>query len=394
MAKSKKAQDRNPHKIENVHPQGPEEEGGTFKETANEPHPSATDPIHPPVGDETDPQRAANGTKSADHSSDSKERTSPDSIERQDGDHDEGHGEEYYYNGSAHQDDQPGEESAKKSADAPKDSSPSPKNGSTRGGGGNNGDDDGDGEIEDGNPEKKMPFLDHLEELRWTLMRSLIAVVIGSIICFIFNEKIIQALRWVAPPDMNLVILAPTEGFMISVKVALFAGLVLALPFVAYEFWRFIVPGLLSKEKKLVPPIVFFTVLCFILGAAFSYFLILRYALKFLLNFQEQTENMIAIGKYLGFVVTLILVFGIVFELPVMSFFLSRIGLLTPDFLRTKRRYGIVIIFIVAALLTPPDVMTQLMLAVPLIVLYEISIWVSAMAVKKKEQKEAEDLAG
>ncbi|MBN1562152.1 twin-arginine translocase subunit TatC [candidate division KSB1 bacterium] len=239
-----------------------------------------------------------------------------------------------------------------------------------------------------------MPFLDHLEELRWTLMRSLIAVVIGSIICFIFNEKIIQALRWVAPPDMNLVILAPTEGFMISVKVALFAGLVLALPFVAYEFWRFIVPGLLSKEKKLVPPIVFFTVLCFILGAAFSYFLILRYALKFLLNFQEQTENMIAIGKYLGFVVTLILVFGIVFELPVMSFFLSRIGLLTPDFLRTKRRYGIVIIFIVAALLTPPDVMTQLMLAVPLIVLYEISIWVSAMAVKKKEQKEAEDLAG
>ena len=207
-------------------------------------------------------------------------------------------------------------------------------------------------------------------------------------------KKIIAALRWVAPSNMRLVILAPTEGFMISVKVALFSGLVLALPVVAYEFWKFIVPGLLAKEKKLVPPIVFFTVLCFVTGGAFSYFVILRFALKFLLNFQEHTENMIAIGKYLGFVVTLILVFGVVFELPVLSFFLSKIGLLTPDFLRSKRRYGIVVIFIAAAVLTPPDVMTQLMLAGPLIVLYEISIWVSAIAVKKREQDEDEDLAG
>ncbi|MBN1465588.1 twin-arginine translocase subunit TatC [candidate division KSB1 bacterium] len=260
-------------------------------------------------------------------------------------------------------------------------------------GGGKNGDDDDDDEIEGENTEKKMPFLDHLEELRWTLLRSLLAIIIGAIICFIFNEKIIQALRWVAPSNMNLVILAPTEGFMISVKVAMFAGLVLALPFVAYEFWKFIVPGLLAKEKKLVPPIVFFTVLCFLVGGAFAYFLILRFALQFLLNFQEHTENMIAIGKYLGFVVTLILVFGVVFELPVLSFFLSKIGLLTPEFLRTKRRYGIVVIFIAAALLTPPDVMTQLMLAGPLIILYEISIWVSAAAVKKNKEQEDEDLS-
>ena len=137
--------------------------------------------------------------------------------------------------------------------------------------------------------------------------------------------------------------------------------------------------------------LLIFTVICFVAGGTFAYFIILRFALKFLLNFQEHTQNMIAIGKYLGFVVTLILVFGVVFELPVLSFFLSKIGLLTPDFLRSKRRYGIVTIFILAAMLTPPDIMTQLMLAGPLILLYEISIWVSAMVVRKKETEEEND---
>ncbi|MBN1480593.1 twin-arginine translocase subunit TatC [candidate division KSB1 bacterium] len=237
-----------------------------------------------------------------------------------------------------------------------------------------------------------MPFLDHLEELRWTIIRSLIAIFVGAIICFFFNERIIAVLKAVAPSGkMTLVILGPTDDFVIAIKVAMFAGLVLALPFVAYEFWKFIVPGLLAREKKLVPPIVFFTVLCFVSGGVFAYFVILRFALHFLLTFSDQTVNMIAINKYLGFVVTIILVFGVVFELPVLSFFLSKIGLLTPDFLRSKRRYGIVIIFILAAMLTPPDVMTQLLLAGPLIVLYEISIWVSAAVVRKKKEMEQED---
>lgn len=236
--------------------------------------------------------------------------------------------------------------------------------------------------------EKKMPFLDHLEELRWTLMRSLIAIFVGAILCFVFSKQIVNFLRFPSPADMKLIYLSPTEGFMIYIKVAIFSGLVVALPYVAYEFWKFVVPGLLAKERKLVPPIVFFTVLCFFIGGAFAYFVIIPFAMRFLLGFQsENLEATITIGKYLGFVVTLILVFGVVFELPVLSFFLSKIGLLTPDFLRSKRRYGIVTIFIAAAVLTPPDIMTQLMLAFPLIALYEISVFVSA-AVAKKKQKE------
>jgi len=240
--------------------------------------------------------------------------------------------------------------------------------------------------------EKKMPFLDHLEELRWTLMRSLLAIFLGAVISFIFSKQIVDFLRFPGPDDLKLIYLSPTEGFMIYIKVSLFSGLVVAMPYVAYEFWKFVVPGLLEKERKLVPPIVFFTVLCFLIGGSFAYLVIIPFAMNFLLGFQtEYLEATITIGKYLGFVVTLILVFGAVFELPVLSLFLSKIGLLTPEFLRSKRRYGIVTIFIAAALLTPPDIMTQVMLAFPLVALYEISILVSAAVAKQKDKEENED---
>ena len=257
--------------------------------------------------------------------------------------------------------------------------------------GGENSDesDEESSEVEEG--EKKMPFLEHLEELRWTLLRSLLAVFLGAIISFVFSKQIVNFLRLPGPEDMKLIYLSPTEGFMIYIKVSIFSGLVVALPYVAYEFWRFVVPGLLSKERKLVPPIVFFTVFCFLLGGSFAYLVIIPFALNFLLGFQTAyLEATITIGKYLGFVVTLILVFGVVFELPVLSFFLSKIGLLTPEFLRSKRRYGIVSIVIIAALLTPPDIVTQIMLAIPLIILYEISIFVSAAVVKKKIKEESD----
>ena len=215
------------------------------------------------------------------------------------------------------------------------------------------------------NTEKKMPFLDHLEELRWTILKSLIAVVIGAIGSYVFSRQIVEFLRRPGPEGMKLIFLGPTEGFMIYIKVSIFAGLVLALPYVFYQFWKFIVPGLLQKEKRIVPLIAFFTTICFLTGAAFAYFVIIPFGLKFLLSFQTDfLEATITIGKYLGFVVTLILIFGVVFELPVLSFFLTKIGILTPEFLRSKRRYGIVIIFIMAAVLTPPDIFTQLMLEI------------------------------
>jgi sec-independent protein translocase protein TatC len=237
-------------------------------------------------------------------------------------------------------------------------------------------------------PEKRMPFLDHLEELRWTLVRSLLAVAVGAIVAYIYSKEIVDFLHRPAP-DVKLIFLSPTGAFMTYIKVAIYAGLVFSLPYVAWEFWRFIVPGLLSKERRLVPPIVFFTVLCFLLGAAFAYYVIIPFGLQFLIGgFQTDylTAN-ITINDYLGFVVTMILVFGVVFELPVLAYFLSLIGLLTPEFLRSKRRYGIVVIFIVAAILTPPDAFTQCMLALPLLVLYEISIWVSAGVRKSKLRK-------
>ncbi len=239
-------------------------------------------------------------------------------------------------------------------------------------------------------PEKRMPFLDHLEELRWTLVRSLLAVLVCAIVAYIYSKEIVELLHRPAP-DVKLIFLSPTEAFMTYIKVAMYAGMVIALPYVSWEFWRFIVPGLLAKERKLVPPIVLFTVICFLVGAAFAYFIIIPFGLKFLvIGFQNDflTAN-ITIGKYLGFVITMVLVFGVVFELPVIAYFLSLVGLLTPEFLRSKRRYGIVIIFIVAAILTPPDAFTQSMLAIPLLFLYEISIWVSAAVQRSKKRKAA-----
>ncbi len=238
--------------------------------------------------------------------------------------------------------------------------------------------------------EKKMPFLEHLEELRWTLMRSIGAIVLAAIICFFFSEHIVTFLRNAGPKDLKLIFLSPTEGFMTYIKVSMFGGLLIALPYVAYEVWKFIVPGLMEKERKLVPPIVFFTVLCFFLGAFFAYKVIIGLGLKFLLGFQtEFLEANITISKYLGFVVTIVLVFGIVFELPVLSYFLTSIGILDPGFLKRKRAYGIVTIFIIAAMVTPPDIFTQLMLAGPLIILYEVSIVISRLVKKKKQEKEA-----
>jgi|GEM_PF-146092 len=238
--------------------------------------------------------------------------------------------------------------------------------------------------------EKKMPFLEHLEELRWTLMRSIGAIVLAAIVCFFFSEHIVTFLRDAGPKDLKLIFLSPTEGFMTYIKVSMFGGLLIALPYVAYEVWKFIVPGLLEKERKLVPPIVFFTVFCFFLGALFAYEVIIGLGMKFLLGFQtEFLEANITISKYLGFVVTIVLVFGIVFELPVLSYFLTSIGILEPGFLKRKRAYGIVTIFIIAAMVTPPDIFTQLMLAGPLIILYEISIVISGMVKKKQLEKEA-----
>ncbi len=241
-------------------------------------------------------------------------------------------------------------------------------------------------ETDDQN-EKVMPFLDHLEELRRRLLICISAVFVLSLGCYFFSKKIMGLLLRPFPHNEKLIFLSPTEGFMIYIKISLFAGLILGLPVLFYQIWKFVRPGLYQKEAKYTIRIVFFSTLFFALGALFSYFIAVPFGLKFLLGFaSDQIEPSIRIIEYLKFITFLILVFGIVFELPLLSFFLTKLGLITPQFLRTKRRYGIVAIFIAAAVLTPsPDVFNQLLLAIPLIVLYEISIWVSKAALPKQD---------
>jgi len=235
--------------------------------------------------------------------------------------------------------------------------------------------------------EKVMPFLDHLEELRQRLLKCILAVFSLSIISYIFSKQIMAILLRPFPRNEKLIFLSPQEGFMIYITISLFAGLILSLPVIFYQLWKFVRPGLYEKERKYTIRIVFFSMLFFMLGALFCYFVVIPYGLNFLLSFAgDQLTPTIQIKEYLKFITLLILVFGIVFELPLLSFFLTKLGLITPQFLRTKRRYGIVAIFIAAAVLTPTtDIISQLLLAVPLMVLYEISIWVSKASLPKKK---------
>jgi sec-independent protein translocase protein TatC len=232
--------------------------------------------------------------------------------------------------------------------------------------------------------EKVMPFLDHLDELRSRLLRAILAIFIATLGCYFFSQDIMNLLT--RPYPEKLIFLAPTEGFIVHIKIAFFGGLFISLPYIFYQLWQFVVPGLLEKEKKFVPLIVLFSTFFFVLGSAFCYFVIIPLGLKFLLGWQTASlVPSITIKEYLKFVTMLVLVFGIVFELPMLAYFLTKMGILTPTFMRKNRRYGIVLTFILAAVITPPDVVTQILLALPLIILYELSILVSKMVQKKND---------
>lgn len=238
-----------------------------------------------------------------------------------------------------------------------------------------------------------MSFLEHLEELRWCLIKSVLAVVIGMLAAFPFSGFIIDLLtlpndKLANPPEM--VFLKPAGMLLVRMGVSIMAGIIVAFPVVFYQIWKFVSPALLFKEKKIIWPVIAFSTFCFLLGIGFAYFVMLPFILPFLYSLgTESIIPTINISEYIGFSVQIILVAGLIFELPVASFILTRIGLLTPAFLRKYRRYGIVVIFILAAFLTPPDPGSQLLLAVPLIVLYEISIGISVLAFRQKKKKEA-----
>ena len=225
----------------------------------------------------------------------------------------------------------------------------------------------------------KAPFTAHLDELRKRLIRCFIAVAVGFVAAFGFKEQLfkilVHPLVSVMKEGQTLIYTGLPEAFFTYLKVALLAGLILASPVLIYQFWMFVAPGLYDKEKRLMTPIVLLSTVFFVGGAFFGYFIVFPYGFKFFLGFaSEIIQPLPSMREYLGFASKLLLAFGLVFELPLIITFLARLGIVSVTFLKKNRKYALLLFFIGAAILTPPDVVTQIMMAFPLILLYEISI--------------------
>ena len=274
--------------------------------------------------------------------------------------------------------------------------------------------------------EKEMTFLEHLEELRWHIIRSLVAICIGAVVAFIFKDIIFDHII-LAPnsPDfvtnrllcklghlvntpvlcinqepIELISIKMSGQFTTHINISLVAGLILAFPYVFWEFWSFFRPALYEKERKYARGAVFFASFLFVLGILFGYFVIIPLSINFLGTYRvsDIVHNQININSYIGSVTSCALAAGVTFELPILAFFLARIGVITADFMRKYRRHAIVVILIVAAIITPPDVFSQILVTLPLLVLYEVSIFIAARVVRNRkaadEAREAAKAAG
>jgi sec-independent protein translocase protein TatC len=241
---------------------------------------------------------------------------------------------------------------------------------------------------------EKLPFTTHLEELRDRMIKCFIAVGVGFLVSFGFKEKLFQILVnplvKVMEEGDTLVYTGLPEAFFTYLKVSLLAGIMVGSPFLLYQFWMFVAPGLYSKEKRMLIPVVVLSTFFFLGGSLFGYFVVFPFGFKFFLGFATETIRPLpSMKEYLGFSAKLLLAFGLVFELPLVLTFLARLGVVSVDFLKKNRKYALLLFFVGAAILTPPDVITQVMMALPLIVLYEISI-LGAKIFGKKDQPEGE----
>lgn len=234
----------------------------------------------------------------------------------------------------------------------------------------------------------------HIADLRKRLVISSITVVIMFFVCFSFYEPILEwmmvPVKAALPNGSNMIAVSIEETFFTAMKVAFFAGFVVSLPVIFWQLWLFLAPGLYDHEKKLVIPFVFFATLMFLLGAAFSYYIVVPLGFSFLIAFGSTIVTVLpSIGTYVGFFTKIMIGFGIAFELPVITFFLAKIGIVDEKMLKGFFRYAIVLIFIIAAVLTPPDPISQILMATPLILLYVISIYIAK--VFNPAQKDDED---
>jgi len=246
------------------------------------------------------------------------------------------------------------------------------------------------------NDDEKQPFLSHLEELRERIIRIIkcaITVGIGFVISYIFAEELFRIL--VSPltdnlPEGNgLIFTNLPEMFFAYLKTAFIAGVLLASPVIFYQIWKFVAPGLYQNEKRYIVPFVLSSTILFVGGGLFGYLIVFPFGFKFLLGYaNEYIQALPSVKEYFSFSSKLLLAFGIVFELPVLIFFLSRIGLVTVPFLTKNRKYAILLTFVMGSILTPPDPLTQCMMAGPLILLYEIGIIIARIASKKREAED------
>jgi sec-independent protein translocase protein TatC len=227
----------------------------------------------------------------------------------------------------------------------------------------------------------EMSFMDHLGELRKRLFYIVLTIVVFGIGCFIFVKIMIDFLLNPAlsmEPPLHLQVLKVQGMFLVQVLVAFFGGFALSIPVLVYQIWAFVKPGLYKKERYWTGTLIVVTFFCFIAGAAMAYYIMLPFALRFFMNISQpyDVSPIIAIDYYIRFVVMMMMSVGVVFELPVISFILAKMQVLSSAVMKKSRKYALIVIFILAAILTPPDPFTQFLMAVPLILVYEISIWI------------------
>lgn len=267
--------------------------------------------------------------------------------------------------------------------------------------------------------EGEMSFLEHLEELRWHIVRSFLAILLVAIVAFIFNEIVFDTLIlapkhsefWtnrvfcsiaerlnvpalcINSKPFEIINIQMAGQFTTHIMVSLIAGIILAFPYIFFEFWSFFRPALYSNEKQHASGAVFFSSLLFIMGILFGYYLIVPLSVHFLgsYNVSAEVTNQISLRSYISTVASITLAAGLIFQLPIMAYFLTKIGLIDPPFMRKYRRHSVVVILALSAIITPPDIFSQVMVCFPLIFLYEIGIIISRTVLRKQEERLKED---